>query len=87
MRLIRNTAQLNNADRQLTIMICMQVIIVVISVASYGSYNVYSLITANTYKDADQKGKDLVALTVTSLSAFLNYEVNKRFFFLPFTID
>lgn len=75
-RLIRNTTQLNNADRQLTIMVCMQVIIVVISVASYGGYNVYSLATTNVYKDAEQKSKDLMALTVTSLSAFLNYGVS-----------
>ena len=78
MRLLRNTARLNSADQQLTTMICMQVIIVVISIAAYGGYNVYSLATANTFKDVEQKGKDLVAFTVTSLSAFLNYGVSER---------
>ncbi|CAF0854556.1 unnamed protein product [Adineta steineri] len=82
MHLLKNTAQLNHADQQLTIMICMQIFIVFISVASYGGYNVYALATASIQKDAEQKGKDLVALTVTSLSAFLNYGSSFYVFFL-----
>ncbi|UJR33948.1 hypothetical protein I4U23_021366 [Adineta vaga] len=81
MRLLKNTARLSSADQQLTTMICMQVIIVVISVAAYGGYNVYGLATANVFKDAEQKGKDLVTLTVTSLSAFLNYGSSFYVFF------
>lgn len=75
MRSLANTAQHIRADHQLTTMICMQVIIVVISVAGYGAYNVYALATAAVPKDGEQRGKDLVAFTVTSLSAFLNYGV------------
>ncbi|CAF1084383.1 unnamed protein product [Adineta ricciae] len=81
MRLLKNTARLYSADQQLTTMICMQVIIVVFSIAAYGGYNVYSLATASTLKDAEQKGKDLVAFTVTSLSAFLNYGSSFYIFF------
>jgi hypothetical protein len=40
-----NTGQLNGADRQLVVMICLQLILVVISTISYGIYNTYTLIT------------------------------------------
>jgi len=80
--MLLHSGQMNNANRQLTIMICMQVILVVISVAPFGAYNSYALATANQVKDADEKGKALLAATITNFAAFLNYGVSKFLFCL-----
>jgi hypothetical protein len=82
MRMLMHSGQMNNANRQLTIMICMQVILVVISVAPFGAYNSYALATANQVKDADEKGKALLAATITNFAAFLNYGVSRILFCL-----
>jgi hypothetical protein len=76
-RNIRQTTVLNQqrADRQLTRMICMQVILIAISEIPYGIYNAYSLGTAQIIKNADWLDKELFASRVVALINYGNFAV------------
>jgi hypothetical protein len=71
------------ADRQLTRMTLIQVVLVVISIVPYGINNTYDLITAATTKDVDRQLKESFVSTVVSLITYLYYMV--CFFFLILT--
>ncbi|CAF0765998.1 unnamed protein product [Adineta steineri] len=77
-RNIRLTTALTRqrVDRQLTRMICMQVIVVAFCQIPYGIYNGYSLLTANVIKDTDRLDKELFAAKVTALFVYGNFAGN-----------
>jgi hypothetical protein len=60
-----------HADRQLTRMILIQVVLVLISVTPYGINNVYGLITAGVAKDTNRQLKESFASTVVALISYL----------------
>jgi hypothetical protein len=63
------------ADRQITKMILVQVVLIVICIGPYGIYNTYSLITNENNKDTDQLIKEAFALTIFSLLCYFYYAV------------
>ncbi|CAF3779201.1 unnamed protein product [Rotaria sp. Silwood1] len=73
MRQLTHARQLPGADRQLVIMVCLQLLFVVVEAIPFGSYNTYILLTSNRKKDAEQMDKDFLFLTVTSLLGSFNF--------------
>jgi hypothetical protein len=63
------------ADRQLTRMILMQVILVVISIFPFGLFTLYNAITNNIVKDIDQQLEENFVLIVLSIISYLIYVV------------
>ena len=76
-RNIRQTRALveERADRQLTKMVLIQVILVIISIAPYGIYNAYNTITAGMVKDFDRQMKEYLASTIVSLVSYIHFGV------------
>jgi hypothetical protein len=76
-RNIRQTIVLaeRHADRQLTKMTLIQVVLVVICIAPSGVNSAYGLITARVAKDANRLIIENFALTVLSLIAYFYYAV------------
>ncbi|CAF0893532.1 unnamed protein product [Rotaria sp. Silwood1] len=69
-------------DRQLTIIVFIQVLLTLIGLSPYGIYNAYALITIDVEKDADQKAKDALASNITFLFGSVAYA--GRFYLLMF---
>jgi hypothetical protein len=79
-RNIRRTRALaeQQADRQLTKMVLMQIILVVISMIPFGIFTAYSLITAGVSKSIDQLTKEYFVLIILVLVSYLYYIVIHR---------
>jgi fumarate reductase subunit D len=79
-RNIRRTRALaeQQADRQLTKMVLMQIILVVISMIPFGIFTAYSLITAGVSKSIDQLTKEYFVLIILVLASYLYYIVIHR---------
>ena len=77
MRTLKRTAEFSNADRQLVIMVGLQVILALVATFPYGSYNVYALVTANTVKSAEHSGRDLFFVSVTTLISISHFGVSR----------
>lgn len=77
-RNIRRTTTLNRlrADRQLTIMVFIQVLLTIIGLIPYGASCAYALATINTPKTFDQIAKENLASTVTYLFGSITYGVS-----------
>ncbi|CAF2843133.1 unnamed protein product, partial [Rotaria sp. Silwood2] len=73
MRQLTHARQLPGADRQLVMMVCLQLLFVVVEAIPFGTYNTYILLTSNRKKDAEQMDKDFLFLTVTSLLGSFNF--------------
>jgi hypothetical protein len=63
------------ADRQVTKMVLIQVILVVICIVPYGINNAYGLITANVPKDANRLSNENFALSIFSFASYFYYAV------------
>jgi hypothetical protein len=70
------TLVVKKADRQLTRMILIQVILVVICITPYGINSAYTLITENVIKDENRLIREDFALTIFSLLAYVYYSVS-----------
>ncbi|CAF1262936.1 unnamed protein product [Adineta steineri] len=73
MRLLTNVRQLHGIDRQLTLMVCGQVLLILIGVAPYALFNIYSTSTAQWNKDIEQKNKETFILNVVSLNSTIEF--------------
>ncbi len=71
-RNIRQTIILagEHADRQVTKMTLIQVLLIVISVTPPGIYSAYSVITTGMVKDLDRQLKELFAATIIGLTSY-----------------
>ena len=76
MRLLKRTAELSNADRQLVIMVGLQIILALLATIPYGSYQVYALATASIVKSAEQSGRDLLFVSVTTMISISHFGVS-----------
>ena len=74
-RHLANTRQLNGSDRQLVLMVCLQLILVIVSTVPFGAYNTYILATANVKKTAEQLDRDFLFQIVASLFGVFNFGV------------
>jgi hypothetical protein len=76
-RNIRQTIVLaqQHADRQVTIMTLIQVVLIVISVSPPGIYTAYILITSGIVKDAERQMEEGFATTIISLTSYFYYMV------------
>ncbi|CAF0838930.1 unnamed protein product [Adineta steineri] len=87
MRMLQNNRQLQGADRQLTLMVCAQVGLILISTVPYAIYYAYSLNTAYQNKTSEQKDKENFIANVIGMTAsfefggsfYLFLAVSKRF--------
>ena len=79
-RRLTNTGQLNGSDRQLVLMICLQLILVILSTVPFGVYNTYILVTSNVIKTSEQLDQDFLFLTITSLFGVFNFGVSFYFY-------
>jgi hypothetical protein len=73
----RNVKQLRGCynqhiDRQITLMICMQIILIIWSTIPYGIFTIYSLVTIKIVKDADRLYKELLFFTIVSLNTHVH---------------
>jgi len=64
-----------HADRQLTLMICVQIILIIWSTIPYGIFMSFSLLTNKTIKDQDRLNKELFVYTIVSLNAYVHTDV------------
>ncbi|CAF4293699.1 unnamed protein product [Rotaria magnacalcarata] len=60
-------------DRQITIVIFMQVLLAFISLTPYGIYNTYAVITSNLQKSPDRKVKENIVSNTTYLIGSFAY--------------
>lgn len=72
-----NVKQLNgsnnqNMDRQITLMICMQIILIIWSTIPYGLFTIYSLITSQIVKDLQRSYRELLVFTIISLNTYVH---------------
>ncbi len=76
-RNIRQTIAFNQhrIDRQLTRMVCMQVVLIAISQIPYCIYTTYGLAIAGTVKDADRLDKELFVSRVPVLLSYIEFAV------------
>ena len=63
------------ADRQLTRMTSIQIVLIVICMPPYGINTAYSVITSGMIKDVDRSMKELFTLTILTLLTYLYYVV------------
>jgi hypothetical protein len=63
------------ADRQLTRMTLIQIVLVIICIIPAGIYSAYALITAGNVKDSNRLIKENFVLTIVSLVAYFYYAV------------
>jgi hypothetical protein len=64
-----------HADRQLTKMILIQVILIIISVIPFSIVNAYAVITVGVVKDIDRQLKESLAATIVGLISYLHFAV------------
>lgn len=62
----------HNVDRQLTIMICMQIILILWSTIPYGIFTIYSLLTNNIIKDIKRLYEELFTFTIISINTYVH---------------
>jgi hypothetical protein len=76
-RNIRQTVVLaeRHANRQLTKMTLIQVVLIIISITPVGILTAYNLITTGVIKDEDRKMKEGFAETIISLTSYFYYVV------------
>ncbi|CAF2112096.1 unnamed protein product [Rotaria magnacalcarata] len=76
-RNIHKTATLSrqNVDRQMTMMVCIQVFLIVIGLSPYGIDIAHIFATSNIQKSDDRKAKEAWAATITYILCFLAYGV------------
>ncbi|CAF0838949.1 unnamed protein product [Adineta steineri] len=87
MRMLQNSHQLQGADRQLTLMVCAQIGLILTTSVPYAIYYAYSLNTAYQNKTTEQKDKENFVGNVLGLTAtfefggsfYLFVAVSKRF--------
>ncbi|CAF3684001.1 unnamed protein product [Adineta steineri] len=73
LRLLMNVRQLRGIDRQLTLMVCAQVLLIVIGIAPYALFNIYSISTAQLNKDIEQKNKEIFVINMISLIGTIEF--------------
>ncbi|CAF1500090.1 unnamed protein product [Adineta steineri] len=73
MRLLVNVRQLRGIDRQLTFMVCAQVLLIVIGIAPYALFNIYSISTAQWNKDIEQKNKENFVINMIALIGTIEF--------------
>jgi hypothetical protein len=61
----------HHADRQLTIMICMQVILIILTTIPYAIFNIYSFTTMTSVKDRDRLDREALIFTIVSLNTYI----------------
>jgi hypothetical protein len=61
-----------HADRQLTLMICVQIILFIWSTIPYGIFMSFSLLTNKTIKDQDRLNKELFVYAIVSLNGYVH---------------
>jgi hypothetical protein len=59
------------ADRQLTVMICMQIVLTVLTTIPYGIFQIYSLLTVKIVKNEVRLTKELLIFTIVSLNTYV----------------
>ena len=59
-----------NADRQLTVMVCMQIILIILSTIPYGIYQIYYLSTQKTVKSPQRQMLEYFFYAAASLSSY-----------------
>ncbi|CAF0910746.1 unnamed protein product [Rotaria sordida] len=70
-------------DRQLTMIIFIQVLLTLIGLSPYVIYNAYAIITMNNEKSADRKAKEALASNITYLFGSVAYA--GRFYLFMFS--
>jgi hypothetical protein len=73
----RNIVQLQglqnqHIDRQVTLMICMQIILIIWSTIPHGIFTICSLVTNHIVKDQDRLLKELLIFTIVSLNTHIH---------------
>ena len=90
MQRLTNTGQMVSADRQLVVMVCLQLLLVIIATIPSGIYIIYTSITLNEKKTTEQVDQEFSFSTVTSLLSLFNVGVSfilfKRIFRVLFCI-
>ncbi|CAF1072261.1 unnamed protein product [Adineta steineri] len=71
-----------HADRQLTKMIIIQVMLVIISMTPYGILDIYTLITSKYIKSTDQLQQEAFAQTIFVLVSYIYYVGNFYMFII-----
>ncbi|CAF0853150.1 unnamed protein product [Adineta steineri] len=71
-----------HADRQLTKMIIIQVILVIISMTPFGILEIYTLITSKSIKSTDQLQQEAFAQTILILVSYIYYVGNFYMFII-----
>lgn len=76
-RNIRQTIVLANqhVDRQLTIMVCIQVVLILISLSPWAIHTIYAIATARVYKDSERIALESLIYTVDYIIGSLAYGV------------
>jgi hypothetical protein len=77
-RNIRQTVVLvgEHADRQVTKMTLIQVILIVVSATPPGIYSAYSVLTTGVVKDLDRQLKEIFAATIVGLITYFYFIVS-----------
>ncbi|CAF0848096.1 unnamed protein product [Adineta steineri] len=73
MRMLQNNRQLQGADRQLTLMVCAQIGLILISTVPYAIYYAYLLNTAYQNKTSEQKDKENFITNVIGMTASFEF--------------
>ncbi|CAF0772505.1 unnamed protein product [Adineta ricciae] len=66
-RALKDMRKSQGVDRQLTHMVCGQIVLIIVYVAPYATFNAYSLITAAVIKTLEQKSIDYLLANITGL--------------------
>ena len=66
-RALQDMRKPQGVDRQLTHMVCGQIVLIIIYVVPYATFNAYSLATATVIKTPEQKSIDYLLVNVTGL--------------------
>ncbi|CAF1147857.1 unnamed protein product [Adineta ricciae] len=66
-RVLKDMRKSQGVDRQLTHMVCGQIMLIIVYVVPYATFNAYSLATAVVIKTLEQKSVDYLVVNVTGL--------------------
>jgi hypothetical protein len=72
------------ADRQIVLMVLSQVVIIIVSVLPYTLYEIYALATQNSIKSVQQQLQDGFTSAVLNFFATLEFGVSRTLFLLVF---
>lgn len=67
-----------HADRQLAVMVCMQVVLIIMATIPYGLYHFYSFLTRNTVKGPSRLTTELILSTIFSLNPYIYSGVSSQ---------